>query len=287
MTRLTTKSRPIDWRGLPSSPTSFCIFPIRDPAFSPELMVLLVYNHADKGKKNALILLTDQDELPAGLNELAQRSDKKKGKPAGYGMPGGGLNPEWLESMECTAIRESGNESGVKVVRVRLIPIPGEKNKALILNKKAGEFVRCVLYTDSQQASITIRPWEKVLLNPMNYYIADVEWVKSRAREFLIYLKNELVAKSVCTEEAIARLGISVNDLTRDELLALKVHPEEVDEIGGFALLPIRLLRQMIEDKRFYLNPEEDRENRLDPTSYIYRSHVERIIQGLDIMGVV
>src|SRR3989344_6635772 len=96
--------KPIDWRGLQISPTSFCIFPIRDKSFSPELMVLLVYNHADKGKKRPLVLLTDP-------NEFTQQSDnKKKGKPAGYGMPGGGLNPEWLESREGAAIREGGNE---------------------------------------------------------------------------------------------------------------------------------------------------------------------------------
>ncbi len=278
-------ARSIDWRGLPSSPTSFCIFPIRDEAFSPKLMVLLVYNHADKGKKSTLSLLADRDDLPEGLNKIVKSSVKKKGKPAGYGMPGGGLNHEWLENMECTAIRESGNESGIRVIGVRLIPVPGKKNKALIMHKKTGELIRWVPYSDDQQVSLILSSWDKVILNPMNYYIADIDWFKSKAREFLLNLKEELVAKG-CTKEDIAHFGISINTLTMDQLITLNIHREEVDEIGGFALLPVRFLREMSENKRFYLDPEEDRENRLEPTSYIYKNHVERILQGLDIMGV-
>lgn len=282
------RSRSVDWGGLPSSPTSFCIFTIRDSAFSPELMVFLVYNHADKGKRGPLARLVEPDvtlyNAPNAL-DAARAGNKKKGKPTGYGMPGGGTNPEWLESQEGAAVREGGNESGIRVIRTRLIPIPGKKNKALILNKKTGEFIRYVLYADSQQESIELKPWEKISLNPMNYYLADVDWFNSKPREFLLGLKNELIVEG-CTEEIVAQWGVSINTLTRKELLELGVDEEEVDEIGGFALLPVSLLRQMWKDKWFYLNPEEDRENRLDPTSYVYYSHVMRILEGLDTMGV-
>ena len=282
-----SRTKSVDWRGLPSSPTSFCIFPIRDEAFSPELMVFLVYNHADKGQKKRLLVLPTDPYFHRGQDQdQDQDSGRKKGKPAGYGMPGGGLNPEWLETHESAAIREGSNESGVKIVRANLIPMPGKKNKALILNKKTSEYVRHVLYTDSQQARMEIRPWEKVLLNPMNYYLADVEWLKSKIREFFLELKDELVAGGVCTEDAIARFGVSINALTREELLRLGVTEEEVCEIGGFAFLPVSLLRQMRDNKWFYLNPEEDWENRLDPTSYVYYNHVLRILEGLNIMGV-
>src|SRR3989338_11294390 len=180
-----TKPKSIDWKGLPSFSTSFCIFTIRDVAFSPELMILLVYNHAE-----------------------SEKNKKRIGKPPGYGMPGGGLNPEWLESPEGAAMREGSNESGVKVVRARLIPIPGEKNKALILDKKTGELIRWVPYADGQQVHIELRSNEKLLLNPMNYYLADVDWFNSRVREFLLNLKNELIAKGGCTAEDIAQFGI-------------------------------------------------------------------------------
>lgn len=257
-----TKPKSIDWKGLPSLPTSFCIFTIRDPDFSPELMILLVYNHAEK-------------------------NNKRIGKPPGYGMPGGGLNPEWLESPEVAAIREGSNESGVKVERVRFIPMPGEKNKALIFDKKTGEFICSVSYSDSQQVRLNISPEETVALNPLNYYLADVNWFNSKTREFFLCFKNKLVSDGFCSEEGIARQGISINTLLRDELLALNVHREEVDEIGGFAFIPVSLLRQMCEKKSFFLNPEESRQDNLDPTSYVYKSHVERIVMGLDIMGVV
>jgi len=283
------KPKTVDWRGVPSSPTSFCIFPIRDAAFSPELNIWLVYNHADKGRKNPLAQLL-------GFDPQQQGGGRKKGKPAAYGMPGGGLNPEWLETAEGAAVREGSNESGVKVIRARLIPVPGEKNKALILNKKTGERTRPeIMYADGQQVHIELMPNEKLLLNPMNYYLAEVDWFNSKVREFLLNLKNNLIAEGACTAEDIAREGISINTLTREELLALGVDeeevgkisdPEEVCEIGGFALLPVSLLRDMWESKRFYLNPEEDRENPLDPTTYVYYSHVKRILEGLDLMGV-
>ena len=255
------KPKSINWEGLPSSPTSFCIFTIRDSAFSPDLMILLVYNRAEKNKERI-------------------------GKPPGYGMPGGGLNQEWLESPEGAAIREGRNESGVKVTRVRFIPMQGKKNKALIFNKKTGEFIRSIYYSDSRQTSLNITPEEMVVLNPLNYYVADVDWFNSRTREFLLDFKNKLISDGFCNEEDIACQGISINTLTRDILLALNIHREEVDEIGGFAFLPVTLLRQMWEKKWFFLNPEEDRENKSEPTSYIYKSHVERILQSLDIMGV-
>jgi len=270
------RPRSVDWRGLTSSPTSFCIFPIRDEEFSSELMVFMVYNHTDKGRRQSPLVL---------LSEY-QYGDKKRGKPAGYGMPGGGINPEWLENPESAAIREGGNESGIRVINVRPIPIPGKKNKALILHKRTDELIRWVFYSDSQQESIELKPWEKVLPNPMNYYLAKVYWLGSKPREFFLNLKSELVSEGSCVEEDIARDGLSVNTLTQDELLELGVYREEVEEMGGFALLPVRSLRNMLKNKRFFLNPEESRENVLDPTSYVYKSHVERILQGLEIMGV-
>ena len=288
MARRWGKPESVDWRGQPSSPTSFCIFPIRDKEFSPELNIFLVYNHADKGRKNPLAQLL-------GFDAQQQKGGKRKGKPAAYGMPGGGLNPEWLETTEKTAIREGGNESGIRVVRAHLIPIPGEKNKALILDKRTSDLIRWVTYTDGQQVHIELRSQEKLLLNPMNYYLTEVDWFNSKVKEFLLNLKNDLIAEGVCTEEAIAQQGLSINTLTREELLGLgvdeeevgkKTDPEEICEIGGFALLPVGLLRWMWENKRFYLNPDEDRENPLDPTTYVYYSHVMRILEGLDIMGV-
>jgi len=286
MARRWGKPKSVDWRGLPSSPTSFCIFPIRDKEFSPELNIFLVYNHADKGRKKPL------DEL-LGF-DTRQRGGKIKGKPAAYGMPGGGQNPEWLETKEGAAIREGGNESGIGVIRAHLIPIPGEKNKALILDKRTGDLIRWVPYTDGQQVHIELRPQEKLLLNPMNYYLTEVDWFNSKVREFLLSLKNDLVAEGVCTE-AIAQQGLSINTLSRAELIALgvdeeevgkKTDPEEICEIGGFALLPVSFLRWMWDNKQFYLNPEEDRENPLVPTTYVYYTHVMRILEGLDIMGV-
>ena len=288
MARRWGKPESVDWRGQPSSPTSFCIFPIRDEVFSPELNIFLIYNRADKGKKNPLAQLL-------GFDVQQQKGGRKKGKPAAYGMPGGGLNPEWLETPEGAAIREGSNESGVRVVRARLIPIPGEKNKALILDKKTGELIRWVPYADGQQVHIELRSNEKLLLNPMNYYFSDVDWSNSKIREFLLNLKNNIIAEGACTGEDIAKFGISINTLTRKELIGLGIDeeevgkasdPEETCEIGGFALLPVSFLRWMWENKQFYLDPDEDRENPQNPTSYVYYSHVMRILEGLEIMGV-
>lgn len=281
-TRWRQQSRPLDQRGLPVSATSFIVPIIIDEEFSPEKMVFLVYNHADAIRK--------RDPLSPFPAELVD-SRPKKGKPAGFGLPGGGVNPEHLENSEHAAIREGRNESGLKVTRVRLIKMPEEeKNKILILNKRTEELVRWTPYKDGQQPKVEIRPGEKAILNPLNYYLADVDWPVSKPREFFINLKNELLGDGACTAEDIAKFGLSVNTLTRDELLGLGVNEEEVAEIGGFALLPISYLRWMWENKWFFLDPEEDQGHRKNNssalTSYIYYSHIKRLIQILDITGV-
>lgn len=268
----------VNWKGLPSSSTSFCIFTIRDSEFSPELLIFLVYNHADKGGKK-VSLLAEFDSIEG----------KKKGKPAGYGMPGGGgLNPEWLENQEDTAVREGSHESGIRVIRTRLIPMPG-KNKVLFLDKRTDELIRWVPYEDGKQASIKLRPGEKILLNPMNYYLADVDWLNSKPRKFFLKLRDELITGGVCTQEDVARFGLSINTLTREGLLELGVDEEEVDEIGGFALLPISFLRWMWESNQFFLDLDEEPKQRFEKdalTTYVYYSHVKRILEGLEIMGV-
>ena len=272
--------RPLNWRGLPSSPSSFTIPLIKDESFSPELMTFLVYNRPDN-TKTAVVL---PDQL-GRFNE-----DNKDGKPAGYGMPGGGLNPEWMENQEGAAIREGANESGLRITRVRLVPVPGDKNKLLILNRKTEKLVRWIPYSDGKQVSVKLKPSEKAVLNPFNVYTADVDWFNSKPREFFLNLKNELISEESCTEEDIAQFGLSINTLTSGELLKLGVDKEEVAEIGGFALLPVRLLRWMWENKWFLLNHDEDPDQRSrfpdKPTSYVYYSHIKRILQGLDIMGV-
>lgn len=274
------KPKPLNWSGLPVSISSFNIIPIRDKLFSLQLMLLLIYNHADRTKKS----------IPSLLGNDSVAEDSETGKPAGYGMPGGGVNLEYLERSEGAAVREGTNESGVRITRAREIPIPGEKNKLLIKDKRTGK-LRWVSYSDGQQKSIELKPWERATLNPMNYYLATVDWENSGTRRFLAELRESLLAQELRTEEDIADFGLAVNDLTQEELLALGVDKEEVAEIGGFALLPLSFLQDMWKHKDFFINRDEDRDayyrnGKVGPTTYVYRSHVERILQGLDIMGV-
>lgn len=276
------RSRPLDQRGLPISATSFIVPIIQDEEFSPEKMIFLVYNHADAVRKRDPL-----SPLPAEFFD----GRPKKGKGAAFGFPGGGVNPEHLENSEHAAMREGRNESGLKITRVRLVEMPGEeKNKVLILNKKTDDLIRWIPYADGQQPKVEVKPGEKAVHNPLNYYLADVDWLNSKPRKFFLDLKNQLITDGVCTVEDIAKLGLSVNTLTRNKLLELGVDEEEVAEIGGFALLPIGLIRMMWKNKWFYLDPEEDPSHRKNNpttlTSYVYYSHVMRLIQILDITGV-
>lgn len=274
------KPKPLNYSGLPVSVSSFNIIPIRDPLFSPETNVFVIYNHADRKKKST----------PSLLGNDPVSEDRKTGKPAGYGMPGGGVNSEYLEKSDGAAIREGTNESGVRIIRVREIPIQGDKNKVLIEDKRTGK-LRWIPYSDGQQKSVELKPWERATLNPMNYYLATVEWESSKTREFLVELRENLLAQGLRTKEDIADFGLAVNDLTQEELLALGIDREEVAEIGGFALLPFSFLKDMWQHKDFFINPDEDkdayyRNGKVGPTTYVYRSHVERILQGLEIMGI-
>lgn len=283
------QQEPLDWRNLESSPSSFTIPIIEDIELSPEKMVFLVYNRSDVKKKNPITVLVG-----------GSVTDQNRGKGPGFGMPGGGTNVEHLEDDAGAAKRECGNESGLKVNSVRLIPIPGKKNKLLILDQKTGKLIRWLPYADGQQVSTKFDiKHERAILNPFNLYLPSVDWLKSKPRDFLLNFRDELITDGICAKEDVAQFGLSINDLTREELLALDLdeeevgkvgEPEEMCEIGGFALLPISHLQWMWENRQFCLDLDEDPRHRFEKgvrTTYVYFSHVKRILQGLEVLGII
>lgn len=248
--------KPLNWKGLPVSPSSFCICLIRDREFSPEPMIFMVYNRADAARS-------------VGDNP-------KKGKPEGFGMAGGGVNVDDMDTIYGAAERELEYESGLRGT-VKSVPLI-EENWLLVLNKRNEGLVRKVRYEKGQQPSVAIRTSEKVLLNPVHIFRADVQWQGSRLREFMLQCRDGYISDGILTRDDIARYGLYANDLGDDELTGLGVREKE--EIAGFALLPVGMMLEMSRQGQYHLDPPSN-------TVYVYRSHVDRILAGLEIMKVI
>lgn len=248
--------RPLNWKGLPVSPSSFCICMIRDQEFSPEPMSFMVYNRADAARS-------------VGDNP-------KKGKPEGFGDPGGGVNVDDMDTIHGAAERELEYESGLTAV-VKPTPLI-EEYQLLVLDKRTDALIRKIKYEKGKQPPVTIRPSEKALLNPIYIFRADVRWQDSRLRKFMLRCRDEFIQDGTLTEEDIAAYGLYANDLSDDELVELGVREKE--EIAGFALLPVGLLLEMSRKGEYHLDPP-------DNTVYVYKSHVDRTLAGLEIMGII
>ena len=248
--------RPLNWKGLSISPSSFNLCLVRDSDFSSQPMVLMVDNKAD--------IESDDTGRP------------KKGKPRGIGLPGGGVNIGDLDTINGAANRELEFETGLKAT-VKLYPLI-EEHWLLILDKRTGALLKKIPYDKGQQPSTMISPSEKAILNPFYVFSADIQWQGSLLRKSMLRWRNEFIEDGVLTRDDIDRSGLYVNDLSDEELEELEV--KEIEEIAGFALLPVGLLLEMSRQEQYHLDPP-------DNTVYVYRSHVDRILYGLEIMKII
>lgn len=257
--------RPLNWRGLPTSPSSFCICPLKDTEFSSEPMIFMVFNNADADRT--------ADGRP------------RKGKPPGFGMPGGGVNVGDMDTVHGAAERELEYETGL-VGTVKPVPLI-EEHWLLVLDKRTEALLRKIRYAKGQQPSVQVRPSEKAVLNPFYVFSAEIRWQDSRLRKFMLKCRDEFVEDrpldkdgnlSHITKDYFAKYGLYLNDLTDEELEELDVREKE--EIAGFALLPVGLLLEMSRSSEYHLDPPGN-------TVYVYKSHVDRILDGLEMIGMI
>lgn len=274
--------------------TSFCVCHGAFPPLTTEKSVLLVSNISDadiarsKGKRVKL----DKD-------------GKESGKPAGFGLPGGGMKGEDFENPEEAARNELMGETGVRTLgkaKPFLVELKGFKVD------RSGEMVGNQLYFEKgQRPSIELRRGEEAIENHLHLFEATIAWEGSRLQKVFIEAKKNLLSQfaeedlvidgitiwldeideileklwvdpSVNVDEFIARKEIvNITEKTRSRArAALYLGIEEFDEIDGLAIIPLRTLLGDIynEERR---KPQGQR--------LFYTSHLRRLRKGFEAKG--
>lgn len=259
------KPTPLDQRDIPRSETTAGICLIQDHAFSPdESYVLFVYNTADK----------NQSTETSPLSPYPNESKRKYGKPAGGGLPGGGVEQEYLENHNRAIIREVELEMGLPIVRAEHL---FTENGVIISDKRTGAKIRRISYQSGRQAAIRIlRRTQVALDNPIHIFqVKPRDWLGSSLRKFFLEERAYLVESGQITAEEIEATGIYVMGLSEDDYNFLNI--EERKEVEGIALISVSALVHMFTsgDCRFAKG------------LFIYPSHVSRTIKGLEMMGIL
>lgn len=216
--------------------TCFSFTPVRDEVIAPGIqLVLLVHNIADA---------------------TAHGKDAKRGKPAGFGMPGGGLKEDCFETPDTAAENEFQSETGLKVRKLRSLDI--EKHKAIISDKKTGEMVRQpVFYENGRMPALQLRKNEMVFFNDIYLFLALPQWEGSQLQKIAHKLKSE-----VATEEVVREgLLIKFSELTTEEVSSLNI--EERGEIDAVWLAPLAaVLSEAAEVKAIFAEADAKHETR-------------------------
>jgi ADP-ribose pyrophosphatase YjhB (NUDIX family) len=233
--------------------TAFCYVPVSDPEISPDPMVLLVHNISDAQMRRAKGL--------SPLTRMTEEGVKETGKPAGWGMPGGGMKAEDGNDPETSAETELKGEAGLKAARMRPFLREAE-NKFIELDQNEAVVDEPVYFEKGKRPSIEIDARHHAIENPIHVFQADVHWEGSALQALLREHARRQVASGERTPNEIAEDGVWVwlSELSTEELDSLGIDElDEIDGIGVFSLDTILTER---------------------PDGF-YRSHLRRIQKGL------
>ncbi len=246
-----TKSRyakivPFNWQTARKSATSFCFAPIYDSLISTHPLVPLV------------------------LNKAETRENGTGGKRQGFGIPGGGVNPEWMDSLSGAAKREMEDETGLTVSKISTVPLI-EEPQLIISDRKTEERIgQPIRYEKGKEPPVKIDAHNHTAIcNPVYTFAGEVVWGGSQLQKIMHKIKNEWLEGSGNEEEVdqfTQECGIYflLGDLTDEEVTNLAII--EQHEIDGFGLFPLPMLIGMLEDRHPYF---ED--------LYFYYTHLKRV----------
>lgn len=275
------------------SVTSFAVCRGKFPPLMTGESVLLVHNISD----------ADIAHAKGRIVEL-NRDGQEKGKPAGFGLPGGGMKGEDFENPQEAAGNELMGETGIRLVTARpfLTEFKGFKTD------RSGEMIGNQLYFEKgQRPSIELKRGETAVENHLHLFEATIDWINSRLRKIFIETKTRLLSQF--SEEDLTRDGITVwldevdpileklgMDMNTpvDGLIAQREIVEvtettksraraahylgidEFDEIDGLAIIPLSTLLGEVyqEEKR---KPQGQR--------LFYTSHLRRLMKGFEKQG--
>jgi hypothetical protein len=197
--------------------TCFSFAPMRDETIAPGAqLVLLVHNIADA---------------------TAHGKDAKRGKPAGFGMSGGGLKEDCFESPDTAAENEFQSETGLKIRKIRSLGI--EKHKVIVSDRKSGEMVRQpIFYENGQMPALQLRANETMLLNDIHLFLALPQWEGSRLQK----IAHETKSRLGMTDKEVAHEGLLVkfSELSKEDVASLDI--VELGEIDAIWLAPLEMI---------------------------------------------
>lgn len=275
------------------SVTSFCVCHGDFSPLTTQDSVLLVNN------------ISDADIARAKGKEVELDKDgKEKGKPAGRGLPGGGMKGENFENPEEAARNELQDEAGVRALATKpfLVEFKGFKVD------RTGEMVgRPFYFEKGQRPSIELGRGETAVENHLHLFETTIAWSGSKLQQVFVESKKDSL--SSFTEEDLARDGVTIwldeinhileklgvnlntnvdeiiarkeiveiNDRLRNRVrAALYIGIEEWEEIDGLTIIPLRtLLGEIYHEERG--KPQRER--------FFYTSHLRRMIKGFEAKG--
>ena len=134
---------PFNWQTAKKTATSFCFSPIHDSFISSHPLIPLV------------------------LNKAEVRENGRDGKRQGFGIPGGGVNPEWLDTQSGAAKRELEDETGLVVSKISPFPLI-EEHQLIISDKKTEDRIKLIRYENGKEPAIKIDSHNQIaILNPI------------------------------------------------------------------------------------------------------------------------
>jgi len=263
------------------------------PPLTSEDSILLVHNISDADIARS-----------KGRRVEPNKEGKERGKPAGFGLPGGGMKEEDFESPEEAARNELMGETGIRTLLTKpfLLELKGFKVD------RDGEVIgRPFYFEKGAKPSVELQRGETVIENPIYLFRTSVDWTGSKLQQVFVEAKRNL--SSGYTEEDLARDGVTVwlddidqiieklgadpnvnvNDMIERKGIvnvnertlsraraALFLGIEEFDEIDGLLIIPLRTLLGEIynEEKR---KPQDQR--------LFYTSHLRRLRKGFEEKG--
>ena len=237
---------PFNWQTAQKSVTSFLFTAFHDPFISSELLVPLV------------------------LNKAEVRDNGGGGKKQGFGIAGGGVNPEWMDSISGAAKREMEDETGLTVSKINTSPLI-EEPQLIISDKKTGERIKLVRYEKGKEPALKIDLHNQAAIcNPVYTFTGQVIWDTSPLQKLTHKIKNEWLSGESTDKEGVNQFtqecGIYflVADLTDEEISDLAI--TEQHEIDGFGVFPLPMLIGMLEDRHPYFE-----------NLYFYYTHLKRV----------
>lgn len=275
------------------SVTSFCVCRGKFPPLMTEESVLLVHNISDADISRA-----------KGKRVESNKDGKERGKPAGFGLPGGGMKGEDFENPQEAAGNELMGETGIRILTSKpfLTEFKGFKID------RSGEMIGNQLYFEKgQRPSLELGRGEEAVENHLHLFNATIAWDGSRLQQVFIEAKKNLLSQFTEEEltrdgitiwfdemdpilerlgvdlhtnvdEVIARKGIvEVNNSVRSRVrAAFYLGIEEFEEIDGLIIIPLHTLLQEV-------YPEEKRKTQ--GQRLFYTSHLRRLMKGFENQG--